>query len=98
MESIFVLVSVLLFLIGCFGFITRKNAIVAFMCLELMLNGINVALVTFSKFHNNYDGQILTLFVIAVAAAEAAVGLGIILSLFRSFRSIETSAASEMRG
>jgi NADH-quinone oxidoreductase subunit K len=86
-----------MFTLGVIGVIVRRNAIVVFMCIELMLNAVNLSFVAFSKSVGNLDGQVAVFFVMVVAAAEAAVGLGIILSLFRSTRSIETSDAAEMR-
>ncbi|MDI6765342.1 MAG: NADH-quinone oxidoreductase subunit NuoK [Bacteroidota bacterium] len=76
--------SAILFSIGVIGVLTRRNAIVVFMCIELMLNSVNLTLVAFSAFHGNITGQILVFFVMAVAAAEAAVGLAIIIALFRN--------------
>lgn len=73
-----------LFVIGLFGVMLRRNVLIVLMSIELMLNGANVALVAFSRFHANLDGQVLAMFTIAVAAAEAAVGLAIVVSLFRS--------------
>ena len=78
------------------GGIIRKNAIVVFMCIELMLNAVNVSFVAFSRLHGNLNGEIAVFFVMVVAAAEAAVGLAIIISLFRSLRSVETSDADAL--
>ena len=88
--------SALMFSIGAVGVILRRNAIVMFMCIELMLNAVNIAFVGFSKLNGNLDGQIAVFFVMVVAAAEAAVGLGIVISLFRSVRSVETSDAASL--
>jgi NADH-quinone oxidoreductase subunit K len=76
--------SAILFAIGVIGVLTRRNAIIVFMCIELMLNAVNVTLVAFSAFYGNVTGQILVFFVMAVAAAEAAIGLAIIIALFRN--------------
>ena len=89
--------SALMFIIGTVGVIVRRNAIVVFMCIELMLNAVNVAFVALSQHVGNLDGQIAVFFVMVVAAAEAAVGLAIIISLFRATESVETTAASELR-
>lgn len=75
--------SALLFIIGVFGVISRRNAIIIFMCIELMLNAVNLSLVAFSAYLGDPAGQIFVFFVMAVAAAEAAVGLAIVLALFR---------------
>ena len=87
-----------MFTLGVIGVITRRNAIVVFMCIELMLNAVNLTLVAFSKLQGNLDGQIAVFFVMVVAAAEASVGLAIIISTFRSIRSVETSNASILKG
>jgi NADH-quinone oxidoreductase subunit K len=91
--NLYLALSALLFTIGAVGFIVRRNAIVAFMCVELMLNAVNISLVAFSRSTGNLDGQIAVFFVMVVAAAEAAVGLAIIISLFRNLRSVDTSDA-----
>lgn len=79
----YLVVSALLFSIGLFGVITRRNLILIYMSLELMLNAANLALVAFSRFNNNLDGQLMAVFVVAVAASEVAVGLALIVALFR---------------
>ncbi len=79
----YLIVSVLLFSIGLLGVIIRRNVLVLYMSLELMLNAANLALVAFSRFKNNLDGQIMVLFIITVAAAEVAVGLALIVALYR---------------
>jgi NADH-quinone oxidoreductase subunit K len=76
--------AALLFTIGATGVLVRRNAIVLFMCVELMLNASNLALVTFSRLHGNLDGQIIAFFTMVVAAAEVVVGLAIIVSVFRT--------------
>jgi len=80
----YLLLSALLFTIGVIGVLVRRNAIIIFMCIELMLNSINLTLVAFSSFLGNIHGQIFVFIVMAVAAAEAAVGLAIIISLYRN--------------
>lgn len=79
----YLVVSALLFSIGFFGVITRRNLILIYMSLELMLNAANLALVAFSRFNNNLDGQLMAVFVVTVAASEVAVGLALIVALFR---------------
>jgi NADH-quinone oxidoreductase subunit K len=76
-------VSALLFAVGLFGVIVRRNLLVIYMCIELMLNAANLALVAFSRFTNNLDGQVFVFFVITVAAAEVSVGLALIVALYR---------------
>jgi len=80
--------SALLFVIGVAGVLTRRNAIVVFMCIELMLNAVNLSLVAFSASLGDITGQALVFFVMAVAAAEAAVGLGIVIALFRNKQTV----------
>lgn len=90
--------SAVLFVIGSIGVITRRNAIVIFMCIELMLNAVNLTLVAFSSFLGDISGQIFVFFVMTVAAAEAAVGLAIILSLFRNKQTINVDEIHLFRG
>jgi NADH-quinone oxidoreductase subunit K len=80
----FLILSAVLFTIGTIGVLVRRNAIIIFMSIELMLNSINLSLVSFSAFLGNATGQIFVFFVMAVAAAEAAVGLAIVISLYRN--------------
>jgi NADH-quinone oxidoreductase subunit K len=82
--SHYIALSAILFVIGAAGFIFRRNIITVFMCIELMLNAVNLAFMAFSRFRGNLDGQLFVFFVIVVAAAEAAVGLALIISLYRS--------------
>ena len=79
----YLIVSAVLFALGLLGVITRRNILVIYMSLELMLNAANLALVAFSRFNNNLDGQVMVVFIITVAAAEVAVGLALIVALFR---------------
>lgn len=95
--SHYLLLSAILFTIGAVGVVVRKNAIVIFMCIELMLNAVNISFVAFSRELGTLDGQIAVFFVMVVAAAEAAVGLAIIIALFRSLRSVETDEAIELK-
>ncbi|HEY0969763.1 MAG TPA: NADH-quinone oxidoreductase subunit NuoK [Gemmatimonadales bacterium] len=89
--------SAVLFTIGAFGVLTRRNAIIVFMCVELMLNAVNLSLVAFSRMHG-MDGQVFVILVMTVAAAEAAVGLAIMISIFRHFRSLELQNVNLLRG
>ena len=79
----YLVVSVLLFCLGLLGVIVRRNLLIIYMSLELMLNAANLALVAFSRFTNNLDGQVFVFFVITVAAAEVSVGLALIVALYR---------------
>ena len=80
----YLILSGILFTVGVIGVLTQRNAIMIFMSVELMLNGANLSLIAFSAFHDNPAGQILVFFVVAVAAAETAVGLAIIIAIFRN--------------
>jgi NADH-quinone oxidoreductase subunit K len=79
----YLVVSAVLFALGLLGVIARRNILVIYMSLELMLNAANLALVSFSRFNNNLDGQVMVFFIITVAAAEVAVGLALIVALYR---------------
>jgi NADH-quinone oxidoreductase subunit K len=89
--------SAILFIIGTIGVVTRRNAIIIFMSIEMMLNSVNLTLVAFSIFLNNPAGQIFVIFVMAVAAAEAAVGLAIVLSLFRNKQTVYVDEVNIMK-
>ncbi|HMB97217.1 MAG TPA: NADH-quinone oxidoreductase subunit NuoK [Balneolaceae bacterium] len=89
--------SAILFTIGTIGVLTRKNAIVVFMCVELMLNAVNLSLVSFSAYHGDISGQILVFFSLSVAAAEVVVGLAIILAIFRNNLSVDISEVNLLR-
>ena len=91
------LLSAILFTIGAVGVLVRRNAIVVFMCVELMLNASNLALITFSRINGNLDGQIAAFFVMVVAAAEVVVGLAIIMTIFRTRRSASVDDASLLK-
>ena len=93
----YVVLSGILFTIGCVGVLTRRNAIVVFMCVELMLNAVNLTLVTFSRINGSLDGQIMAFFVMTVAAAEVVVGLAIIMSIFRTRRSASVDDANLLK-
>lgn len=82
-SSYYLILSAVLFAIGVVGVLVRRNAIVIFMCIEMMLNAVNLSFITFSRYLDSLDGQIIVFLVMTVAAAEVAVGLAIILSIFR---------------
>ncbi len=84
-------VSMMLFSIGVIGVVSRRNIFVIYMSIELMLNGVNLFLVTFARYHFNMDAQIITVMVISIAAAEAAIFLSVIILLFRSRKSLDTN-------
>jgi NADH-quinone oxidoreductase subunit K len=90
-------VSALLFCLGLFGVISRRNLLVIYMCLELMLNAANLAFVSLSRFTNQIDGQVMVFFVITVAAAEVAVGLALIVALYRKRQSAHVEDLTTMK-
>ncbi|MEV9614978.1 NADH-quinone oxidoreductase subunit NuoK [Aliarcobacter butzleri] len=89
-------VSMILFSIGAIGVIARKNIFVIYMSIEMMLNGINLFLITFARYHFNIDPQIITIMVISIAAAEAAIFLSVIILLFRSKKSLNTDVFTSL--
>ena len=96
-PTYYLLLSALLFSIGAVGVLVRRNAIVVFMCIELMLNACNLALVTFSKQNGDLGGQVAAFFVMVVAAAEVVVGLAIIMSIFRTRRTASIDDANLLK-
>jgi NADH-quinone oxidoreductase subunit K len=82
-------VSAILFALGTYGVLTRRNAIVIFMCIELMLNAVNLTFIALSRHLNNLDGQIFVFFVMTVAAAEAAVGLALMIAFYRNRETVD---------
>jgi NADH-quinone oxidoreductase subunit K len=96
-PSYYVILAAILFTIGIVGFLVRRNALVLFMSVELMLNSCNLLFVTFSKVYGNLDGQAASFFVMVVAAAEVVVGLSIIVMIYRSRRSASVDNASLLK-
>lgn len=96
--SWYMTLSMVIFSIGVFGFLSRKNIIIIFMSIELMLNAVNINLIALSHYLQDVRGQILAFFVIAVAAAEAAIGLAIVIALFRNRATAHVDEVKEMRG
>jgi NADH-quinone oxidoreductase subunit K len=93
----YLVLSAMLFTIGGVGVLLRRNALIAFMSVELMLNACNLAFVTFSRMHGDIDGQVVAFFVMVVAAAEVVVGLAIIVTIFRTRRSASVDDASLLK-
>ena len=89
--------SALQFVIGMFGFLTRRNMIVMFLCTELMFQGVALAMVTFSRLHLDVSGQVFVIFILTVAAAEAALALGLVILLNRRRQTLDVGAWSEIR-
>jgi NADH-quinone oxidoreductase subunit K len=93
----YLVLAALLFGIGAVGVLIRRNAIVVFMCVELMLNAVNLTFVTFARMNGQIDGVVIALFVMVVAAAEVVIGLAIIMSIFRSRRSASVDDANLLK-
>jgi NADH-quinone oxidoreductase subunit K len=93
----YLLLSAAIFCIGLFGVLTRNNALIFLMSVELMLNAANINFVAFSLHHGNLTGQVFALFGMAIAAAEVAIGIGIILVLYRNFSDVDVTEATTMR-
>ena len=93
----YLIVSAILFSIGTIGVLTRRNAIVIFMCVELMLNAVNLTFIAFSRFLGNIDGQIFVFFIMTVAAAEAAVGLALMIAFYKNRESIDVEDINLMK-
>ena len=93
----YILLSTILFIIGTVGVMARRNAIIVFMCIELMLNAVNLLLVAFSTLHNDPSGQVFVFFIMAVAAAEVAVGLAILSMIYRNIKSIDIDLLSKLK-
>ena len=93
----YVALAVILFVIGAVGVLVRRNAMVIFMCIELMLNAVNLAFVAFARLHGLVDGQVVAFFVMVVAAAEVVVGLAILMAIFRTRRSASVVDANLLK-
>lgn len=94
----YILLSTLLFCIGVFGVLYRRNAIVMFMSIEIMLNAVNLLLVAFSTMHQDANGQVFVFFSMAVAAAEVAIGLAILVAIYRNIGSIDIDKLKKLKG
>ncbi|HLV51166.1 MAG TPA: NADH-quinone oxidoreductase subunit NuoK [Flavobacterium sp.] len=94
----YIYLSILLFCIGVFGILYRRNAIVMFMSIEIMLNAANLLLVAFSNYHEDANGQVFVFFTMAVAAAEVAIGLAILVSIYRNIGSIDIDKLKNLKG
>ncbi len=93
----YLLIAAVIFSIGIFGVLFRRNAITLFMSIELMLNAVNLTFIAFSKYRADLDGHVFSFFIMAVAAAEAAVGLALIIHIFRHFRRVDVDDVSELK-
>jgi NADH-quinone oxidoreductase subunit K len=97
-QVYYIVLSAILFTIGALGVLIRRNALIIFMSVELMLNSANLAFVSFANTYQQLNGQIFVFFVIAVAAAEVAVGLALIVAIFKSKQSIDVDTMSSLKG
>ena len=97
-PTYYLVLAAILFTIGAVGVLIRRNAIVVFMCIELMLNSVNLTLVTFARINGTVDGQIMAFFVMVVAAAEVVVGLGLIVAMTRRELVLDTDELGTLRG
>jgi NADH-quinone oxidoreductase subunit K len=97
-QNWYLLLSTFLFCIGVIGVLFRRNAIIILMCVELMLNAVNLLLVSFSAYSNNPDGQVFVFFIMVVAAAEVAVGLALLVSIYRNVMSTDIDVLSKLKG
>ena len=93
----YIILAVMLFCIGIMGVLFRRNTIIIFMCIELMLNAVNILLVTFSTMHSDPAGQVMVFFIMAVAAAEVAVGLAILVMIFRNIGSVDIGVLNRLK-
>jgi NADH-quinone oxidoreductase subunit K len=93
----YIFLSAILFIIGAVGVMARRNAIIIFMCIELMLNAVNLLLVAFSTLHKDPSGQVFVFFIMAVAAAEVAVGLAILSMIYRNTKSIDIDLLNKLK-
>jgi len=96
-PTYYLLLAALLFTIGATGVLVRRNAVVVFMCIELMLNAVNLTLITFARINGTLDGQIMAFFVMVVVAAEVVVGLAIIMAIFKTRRSASVDEANLLK-
>ena len=94
----YLFLSTALFCIGVIGVLLRRNAIIIFMCIELMLNAVNLLLVAFSSYHGDASGQVFVFFIMAVAAAEVAVGLAILMMIYRNTGTTDINVLSRLKG
>ena len=95
--NMYLMLSTVLFTIGAIGVMARRNTIILFMCIELMLNAVNLLLVAFSTLHGDTAGQVFVFFIMAVAAAEVAVGLAILSMVYRNLKTIDSEVLSELK-
>jgi NADH-quinone oxidoreductase subunit K len=98
MLTHYLIVGAILFTLGIIGFVTRRNLIIMFLCTEMMFQGVSLSLVAFSRYHGNVTGQTFVIFVLTIAAAEAALALGLVVLLFRRKRTLDADVWSSLKG
>lgn len=96
--SHYLILSAILFMLGALGVLMRRNVIVILMCIELMLNAVNITFIAFSRYNGNVNGQIMVFFVMTIAAAEAAVGLALAVTVFKKFREVNIRYFEHLKG
>lgn len=94
----FLILSALLFCLGFVGTVIRKNILIVFMSLEVMLNAVNLTFVALARYYNVMDGHVIAIFVMAIAAVEVAIGLGIVIAIFRNKQTVKTSDLMSLKG
>ena len=94
----FLILSTFLFFLGLIGIVVRRNLLIVLMCVEVMMNAVNLAFVAIARHFGTLDGHLIAIFVMAIAAVEAAIGLGILISLFRNKQTVKTSDLTALRG
>lgn len=98
LVNYYILLCTTLFCIGALGVMIRRNAIIMFMCIELMLNAVNLLMVVFSRYFGDTSGQVFVVFIMAVAAAEVAVGLAILMMVYRNAKTSDTEVLNQLKG
>ena len=98
MLTHYLIIGAILFVLGVIGFLTRRNLIIMFLCTEMMFQGVSLSLVAFSRYHGNVTGQTFVIFVLTIAAAEAALALGLVVLLYRRKHTLDAQAWSALRG
>jgi len=98
MLTHYLIIGAILFVLGVIGFLTRRNLIIMFLCTEMMFQGVSLSLIAFSRYHGNITGQTFVIFVLTVAAAEAALALGLVVLLYRRKHTLDAQAWSALRG
>ncbi len=94
----YLILSALLFCLGLIGIIIRRNILIVLMCIEVLMNAVNLTFIALARYYNNIDGHVISIFVMAIAAVEAAIGLGIVIALFRNRETIKTDDLKAMKG